>query len=200
MNPDFEAVKATQRVMSLAETRAMVLKLGPFGESLPARDADELADHVRRGLMSIDEAREELNLRPWDVEHTRERRVWDAVPPQDVRSSVTSPNGVPWEARRLPEPGEDPMSRELPDGPVPLRVNFDPRRTIGSAVLERQADGSITCTAQVIDGEGLLPSLPKFAVGLAAPYSAQPRLYAVSVTEENSNPQVPAYKIAEDDE
>ena len=102
----------------------------------------------------------------------------------------------------LPEPGEDPLGWDMPDGPIPLRVQFDPRRDpIGMATLKREEDGTITCTAEVVRTPGLLPHVPKFAVGLSMPgYGgrAVPGVTAVSVVTENSNKQVPVYRIVED--
>lgn len=99
----------------------------------------------------------------------------------------------------LPEEGEDPLSWDMPDSAIPLRVAFDPRRTIGVASLTRHEDGSITCEAEVLEQENILPHVPKLAVGIFGPGGRNPNhtVFSVSVVEENSNRDVPPYKVEE---
>jgi hypothetical protein len=108
----------------------------------------------------------------------------------------------------LPEPEEYPQTWEVPDGPVPLRVEFNPVRIpIGTARLTKHPDGTITCTAQIAEGEEqFLGSFPKLAVSLALrPGAVEDRLteharvLGVSVCHENQNRDIPPYKILEDE-
>jgi hypothetical protein len=110
----------------------------------------------------------------------------------------------------LPRLGEHPETWELPDGSIPLRVDFDPRRgPIGNATLAMRPDGTITCTAEVpevtddpVDELQLLRMHPKFAVSLVLPggegvYEGA-QVCAVSIVHENQDTNIPPYAIEEE--
>lgn len=101
----------------------------------------------------------------------------------------------------MPEPQEYPLTWRMPDGPIPLRVGFNPMRDpIGMAELTRHEDGTITCTAQIAD-DTLLKLVPKLAIGLMMPGYADrttAEVYAVSVVTENQNRDIPPYTVIRD--
>lgn len=104
----------------------------------------------------------------------------------------------------MPEPDEFPDTWHVPTDPIPLRVEFNPMRDpIGTAVLTKHPDGTITATAEIVDGEGpYLSSFPKFAVGIALQPGSElmrdAQVYGVSVCHENKNPDVPQYKVVDE--
>jgi hypothetical protein len=105
----------------------------------------------------------------------------------------------------IPEPDEYPQTWEVPDGPIPVRVEFNATRDpIGTATLTKHPDGTITATAEIIDGR-FLTSFPKFAVGVALRKTGDGAtldggsVYSVSVCRENRNTDILPYTIAEDE-
>jgi len=89
----------------------------------------------------------------------------------------------------------------MPNGPIPLRMEFDLQGSIGTAELVRHEDGTITCVAHIADPELTRLSLaPKFAVGLMRHGSGPWELKDVSLVSGNSNLNVPAYKVIPEDE
>lgn len=103
----------------------------------------------------------------------------------------------------LPEPGEMSETWEVPDHPIPLRVEFDPNRLVGMATLTKQEDGTITAVADVSESvaERLKVSLPPFfAVGVAFKGDTREngRVYGLSVCSGNVNPLVPPYEKVEE--
>ncbi len=108
----------------------------------------------------------------------------------------------------LPDPDEYPETWEVPDHPVPLRVEFNARREpIGTATLTMHEDGTITAVAQIREGEGeFMSSFPKFAVGIATRSDGAggsvlhgARVYGLSVCHENQNTDIPPYTVVEDE-
>lgn len=102
----------------------------------------------------------------------------------------------------LPEPDESPETWDVTDQPVPLRVEFNPMRNpIGMATLTKLDDGTIMCTAEIVEGEDrFLGSFPKFAIGVARTGGTWggARVYSVSVAHENKNTDIPPYTVVKD--
>lgn len=104
----------------------------------------------------------------------------------------------------LPYDEFDPLTFRMPDGPIPLRVEFNPERYIGQAELTRHEDGTITCTAEIFHNDWhdirRLSLAPKLGVELTRRYADPWELTGVSVVMKNSNPQIPSYTVYPEDE
>ncbi|HUY44688.1 MAG TPA: hypothetical protein VMV92_03020 [Streptosporangiaceae bacterium] len=105
-------------------------------------------------------------------------------------------------------------SPEQPLGPgvtvpasVPLLVNFDLRRVIGRAALARDADGSITASAEVTgEGAALLGDLRYLAIGVShvrvshdggcpSGRITSGEIRSVAIVRANIDPDLPPYEV-----
>lgn len=106
----------------------------------------------------------------------------------------------------LPEPGECSETWDVPDYPLPLRVEFSVNQPIGNARLTKHEDGTITAVAEISDtltpqAGVFLKQAPYFAIGAALKDGSYEgaRVYGISVTRGNVNPLVPPYEKVEDE-
>jgi hypothetical protein len=118
--------------------------------------------------------------------------------------SATDPEPVDLDGMDLPE--------RLEDGspfPYPVNLNFDPRRYIGWAQVERDLDGDLTATVhidprqvEIVHAARLTHlaagySLIKMTVTAATCVVNRSRLLSVGAGDNNVDPSIPPFEVIE---